>query len=210
MLGGLLVQDRYETMTVRPKQEKLPPSDGYNLLVVLGAPYSVNDDLPHLREEEGIIREFVESKRPVLGICLGSQLIAKAFGGRVYTGPKKEIGFYHDIQCDNEGLFAGFESPFTAFHWHNDTFELPQGSTRLASSTHYENQAFRYKTAVGLQFHLEVDTEMAIQWLDGAQQKGILSTDTAGKIRSEMAEQMPVVNQNMERFYANFKSEFGL
>jgi len=123
-------------------------------LVVLGGGMSANDPLPHLREEIDLLRRCVDQGRPVLGICLGSQLLAAALGGSVARAPRKEIGFYR-VQASAE--FFGAES-FVAFHWHGDAFTLPPGAKPLASSTLTPLQAFRHgERAVGLQFHLEVD-----------------------------------------------------
>ena len=103
---------------------------------------------------------------------LGSQLIAKTFGAKVYKGPTKEIGFYHDLTISNNSkLFDRFKNPFSVFHWHGDTFDLPTGATRLASSQNYPNQAFQYKSAIGLQFHLEVNEQMVNLWLDKTEEK---------------------------------------
>ena len=129
-LGDLLKEDDFDITSVNAKHEKLPDKD-FSLVVILGAPESANDDLPYLRDEQHLIRDSVEKNIPVLGICLGSQLIAKTFGGKVYSGPKKEIGFYSDLKVsDGSGLFSGFQNPFTVFHWHGDTFDLPDGATR--------------------------------------------------------------------------------
>ena len=154
-LGDLLKADGFNITSINAKHDKLPNKD-FSFVVILGAPESANDDLPYLREEQQLIKNSVEKNTPVLGICLGSQLIAKTFGGMVYPGPKKEIGFYNDLEIKNNSvLFSGFKNPFTVFHWHGDTFDLPDGAIRLASSEHYPNQAFQYKSAVGLQSHME-------------------------------------------------------
>lgn len=208
-LGDLLKQDGFELVSVNAKHEKIP-TDNFSMVVILGAPESANDDLPYLREEQKLIRTSVEKNIPVLGICLGSQLIAKAFGANVYSGPKKEIGFYNDLKMNAESkLFSGFQNPFTVFHWHGDTFDLPDGAVRLASSEHYQNQAFQYKSAIGLQFHLEVNEEMVNLWLDNTEEKlkEIPYIDPQ-KIRSDVDENITIVKSNMENFYNNFQSSF--
>ena len=179
---------------------------------ILGAPESVNDDLPYLIEEQKLIKNSVEKNIPVLGICLGSQLIAKTFGASVYCGPKTEIGFYHDLKiANNSELFSGMTNPFTVFHWHGDTFDLPVDAVRLASSEYYPNQAFQYKSAIGLQFHLEVNEEMVNLWLDNTEEKlQKIPYINPQKIRSEINENISIVKSNMEIFYNNFKSSFGL
>ena len=126
----------------------------------------------------------------------------------MYRGPKKEIGFYNDLKISNDSqLFSGFQNPFTVFHWHGDTFDLPEGSKRLVSSEYYPNQAFQYKSAVGLQFHLEVNEEMVNFWLDKTEAKleKIPYIDPQ-EIRSEINENISIVKSNMKNFYNNFKS----
>lgn len=210
-LGELVKEDGFNIHSVYAKQENLPEKD-FSLIVILGAPESANDDLPYLHEEQKLIKKNVEKQTPVLGICLGSQLIAKTFGGKVYKGPKKEIGFYNDLQNEsNSSLFSGFENSFTVFHWHGDTFDLPQGATRLVSSQNYPNQAFQYQSAVGLQFHLEVNEQMVNLWLDKTEEKlqNIPYIDPK-KIRLDVDENIPIVKSNMKKFYNNFKSSFHL
>ena len=210
-LGELLANDGFTIHSVNAKHEKLPEKK-YSLLVILGAPESANEDLPYLQAEQKLIKKTVDDNIPVLGICLGSQLIAKTFGGKVYRGPKKEIGFYHDLKIDTDSkLFSGFTNPFTVFHWHGDTFDLPEGAVRLVHSENYQNQAFQINSAVGLQFHLEVNAEMINLWLDKTREKleQIPYIDPQ-KIRSDIDENISIVKNNMNNFYNNFKLLFHL
>jgi len=210
-LGELLNQDGFDIHSVHAKHEQLPEKK-YSLVVILGAPESANDDFPHLLEEQKLIKKTVDDNIPLLGICLGSQLIAKTFGGKVYPGPIKEIGFYPDLKIDsNSKLFSGFTNPFTVFHWHGDTFDLPEKATRLAHSENYQNQAFQIGSAVGLQFHMEVNEEMINLWLDKTEEKlhQIPYIDPQ-KIRSDINENISIVKNNMDNFYNNFKSSFHL
>jgi GMP synthase-like glutamine amidotransferase/ferredoxin len=136
----------------------LPDADDVDLLIALGGPMSVNDEnlFPWLRAEKSFIARVTASGRPVLGICLGAQLIASTLGARVYTGPHKEIG-WHPVYgaCAELGSFA-FPSEFLAFHWHAETFDLPPGAVSLASSDACKHQAFQFgRNVLGLQFHLE-------------------------------------------------------
>jgi GMP synthase-like glutamine amidotransferase len=210
-LGELLQKDGFQITSVNAKHEKLPDKD-FSLVVILGAPESANDDLEYLKAEQHLIKNSVEKNTPVLGICLGSQLIAKTFGAKVYGGSKKEIGFYHDLKISGDSLlFSGFKNPFTVFHWHGDTFDLPKGSIRLASSEHYPNQAFQYMSAVGLQFHLEVNEDMVNLWLDNTEEKlKKISNIDPQKIRLDVNENISIVKSNMKNFYNNFKSSFNL
>ena len=211
VLGDLLVDDGFDLISVNAKNEKIPDQN-ISLVIILGAPESANDNLPYLLEEQKLIKKSVEDDIPILGICLGSQLIAKTFGAKVYPGQKKEIGFYSDLVPEsNSSLFSGFENPFTVFHWHGDTFDLPEGATRLAHSRDYQNQAFQYKTAVGLQFHLEVNEQMVNLWLDKTEEKlqNIPNIDPK-KIRDDIDANISIVKSNMQNFYKNFKSSFHL
>ena len=210
-LGELLNNDGFDITSVHAKHENIPEKK-YSLVVILGAPESANDNLPYLQEEQKLIKKTVEDDIPLLGICLGSQLIAKTFGAKVYPGPKKEIGFYHDLVTDNNSkLFSGFTNPFTVFHWHGDTFDLPEKATRLVHSENYQNQAFQIGSAVGLQFHMEVNEEMVNLWLDKTEEKlhQIPYIDPK-KIRSDIDENISIVKNNMNNFYNNFKSSFHL
>lgn len=211
VLGELLSSDGFKIVQMLAKNEKLPKND-YAILVVLGAPQSVNDNLSYLKDEERLIQDFVSQEKPVLGICLGSQLIAKAFGAKVYRAEKKEIGFYHDLVIDNSNskLFSGFENPFTVFHWHGETFDLPKNAVRLAHSNNI-NQAFQLDSAIGLQFHLEVDSKMINLWLDKTNEKlEKISYIHPEKIRQDIDENISTVSKNMEIFYKNFKTTFNL
>ena len=140
-------------------------------LVVLGGPMNVDEveKYPFLGGEIQWIRQAVEAGMPVLGICLGAQLLAKAFGARVYPGAVKEIGWYPlelSVAAAQDRLFAGSGPNLTVFQWHGDTFDLPQGSVHLAQSTVYRNQAFRIgPCADGLQFHIEMTAGMIEDWL---------------------------------------------
>lgn len=207
-IGELLQSDGFSIQTILAKKEKIPPLD-HTMILVLGAPESANDDLQYLKDEMELIKEAVQKNIPALGICLGSQLMAKALGAKVYPGPKKEIGFYHDVVSDEKSsLFSGIKSPFTVFHWHGDTFDIPHGAQRLAYSESY-HQAFRYGSAVGLQFHLEVNSDIIQSWLDHTHEE-LPQYILPGKIRSELDLHIDTIQSNMKAFYKNFKSEFGL
>jgi GMP synthase (glutamine-hydrolysing) len=210
-LESLLKSDGFQIRTVYAKKEKIP-NDPYALLIILGANESANDNFSYLYNEQKLIRKSVENKIPVLGICLGSQLIAKAFGSKVYPGSVKEIGFYDDVIVDNNSyLFSGIKNPTTVFHWHNDTFDLPLNSIKLAHSKNYPNQAFQYQSAIGVQFHLEVNQSIVKLWLEKAQEKFLeLFYIHQEKILIDIDEKIPIVQNNMNIFYKNFKSKFNL
>jgi GMP synthase (glutamine-hydrolysing) len=142
-------------------------------LVVLGGGMGVADleRLPHLRDEIELLRRCVASGAPVLGICLGSQLLAAALGGSVQRAQAKEIGFYRvrmAAEAHDDALFAGAPESFVAFHWHGDAFTLPPRAVPLASSTLTPLQAFRFGArAWGVQFHLEIDAQVLQAMVEG-------------------------------------------
>lgn len=149
--------------------EPLPDWRTYDAIVAMGGPMSVNDDetLPWLTGEKRAIGEAVRAGTPYWGVCLGVQLLAASLGARVYPGPEPEVGIL-PVELTEEAradpVFAGAPDPMASLQWHGDTFDLPLGAVRLASSPAYPNQAFRYEKAYGVQFHLEVSPEMAREW----------------------------------------------
>jgi GMP synthase (glutamine-hydrolysing) len=137
-------------------------------LILMGGPMSANDNLPYLRREMDYIRQAAERGQPVLGVCLGAQLAARALGARVYRNPVKEIGWF-DVHLTEAGrqdpLLCPLGVPETVLEWHGDTFDLPSGAEWLAWSEGCRNQAFRLGSSLyGLQFHLEVTPEMILDW----------------------------------------------
>lgn len=146
------------------ESDNFPPLSGIDLIIALGGPMSVNDEaaLPWLRAEKRFIADAIADNKAVLGICLGSQLIANALGARVYPAAEKEIGWF-PIFAEPAMLDAlAFPATAEVFHWHGETFDLPSGAVLLASSTACRHQAFQYGTRViGLQFHLETTPDSA-------------------------------------------------
>jgi GMP synthase-like glutamine amidotransferase len=147
----------------------LPTLDSIDLLIVLGGPMSVNDEgkLPWLAHEKQFIRDVIAREIPLLGICLGAQLIANAMGASVYRNPIKEIGWLpvHAVPTPSGTLHLPNE--LIAFHWHGETFDLPPGAVHCAESNSCKNQAFQLnRNAIGLQFHLETTVENALALLD--------------------------------------------
>jgi len=138
--------------------DPLPRLDGLDLLIALGGPMSVNDEarLPWLAAEKRVLREAIARGIPVLGVCLGAQLIASALGARVYRSAATEIGWFPIESVPGpDGTFR-FPPACTVFHWHGETFDLPEGAVRLARSAACANQAFQIgRHVIALQFHLE-------------------------------------------------------
>jgi GMP synthase-like glutamine amidotransferase len=139
-----------------------PAAGDFDMLIAMGGPMSVNDEaeLPWLRPEKQVVREAIAAGVPVLGVCLGSQLIASALGARVYPNAVKEIGWFPVRAVSTDPSRLRLPAECTVFHWHGETFDLPSGAIRLASSEACLNQAFQIgRHVVGLQFHLEMTPE---------------------------------------------------
>ncbi len=148
---------------------ELPDPAGLDLVIAMGGPMSVNDeaDLPWLVAEKAFVRAVVARGVPMLGVCLGAQLIANALGAKVYRNPVKEIGWFPVHAEDLAADVFKFPAEARVFHWHGETFDLPAGAVRLARSAVCENQAFQLgRNVVGLQFHLETTPESAADMLE--------------------------------------------
>lgn len=200
--------------------EARPDVTRYNGLVVLGGPMSVDDTErhPHLAVEVACIRQAIDRGLPVLGICLGAQLIAKALGARIYANAVKEIGWYEvfpTLAAQDDPLFKDFGAVEKIFQWHGDAFDLPTGAVHLASSRTCSYQAFRYGTTVyGLQFHLEVDERLIERWLtvpehcaELAQERGRTDPET---IRCETTLYIQQSRGISDRVFSRFIDLFSL
>lgn len=181
-------------------------------LIVLGGPMGVYEEnqYPWMTAELDAIRKCLDSSRPVLGICLGSQMLAHVAGGRVYKGPSQEVGWF-PITLTEAGhldpLLLGQPREFNAFHWHGDTFTLPPGSALLAESPAYPHQIFRVgPNAYGFQCHLEVTEGMVRSWMEAyakdlRPQGGPLATEP---IETRLGENAKDLGAIAERVFARF------
>ena len=197
-----------------------PQVSRYNGLVVLGGPMNV-DDLkrhPHLAVEVKIIEQAISQGLPVLGICLGAQLIAKALGAPVYANGGREIGWYEVLPtpaAKDDPLFRDFGSGEKLFQWHGDTFALPAGAVSLVTSRLCPCQAFRYGVTVyGFQFHLEVDEPLIERWLRVPQHKAELGAGPGQSdpavIRRETTQYIDRARYLSARVFSRFIDLFNL
>jgi GMP synthase-like glutamine amidotransferase len=142
-------------------------------MAFMGGPMSVNDDLPWIAPLLELVREGVRNDVPALGHCLGGQLMSKAFGGVVSAAAVKEIGWGAVRVAENALAreWFGDLQDFLSFHWHGETFTIPPGATRIASSAHCANQAFAIGKHLGMQMHVEMTAELIRTWChDGARE----------------------------------------
>lgn len=181
---------------------QLPNIEEIDFVIAMGGPMSVNDEaqLPWLIEEKAFISDAIKRGSPVIGICLGSQLIASALGARIYANPQKEIGWFSIEAVETPPTAFQFPSSAHVFHWHGETFDLPSGAIRLAKSAACANQAFQIgKNVIGLQFHLETTKQSAELILEhcGDELVDAPYIQSEQSIRNEPSSSFSAINQLM-------------
>lgn len=178
--------------------DTLPNAVETDFLVILGGPMSVLDDLPWLEQERQLIRTFISQGKPVFGVCLGGQQIAKALGAAIFQGEFREAGWL-PIRTMKSTTVGDLPEELVVFHWHGEQFGLPEGAERLFVSAVCPNQGFVYNgNVIGLQFHFE-STQESIECIlqnDAAFLDGSAYTQTAAKIRKQ-----PIPAGNRELLY---------
>ncbi len=195
---------------VKVDQGEAVPDDPrrFSGLTFMGGPMSVNHDLPWIAPVLKLIRSAVETDVPVLGHCLGGQLMAKALGGEVTRNPVKEIGWGRVDVLDSpaaiEWFGAGLKS-FNSFHWHGETFSIPPGATRVASSPYCENQAFALGRHLGMQCHVEMTRKLIESWCEsGAREIAWAKSPAvqpAATIRAEIEARLPELHRVADLVY---------
>ena len=190
---------------------KLPVSiASYSGLVFMGGPMSVNDDLPWIEPSMNLIRQAVKQDLPVLGHCLGGQLMAKALGGFVTQNLFKEMGWGNVTVAENQVARTWFDdiTEFETFHWHGETFSLPEGATCILSSPHCENQAFAMGIHLGMQCHVEMTERMVKDWCDVGFEEIMKSNDptvqSPDEIETNLAERVAKLNSIADRLYTKW------
>ena len=185
---------------------RLPSLDEVSGVVVMGGPMDADDvpGHPGLAAERALLAAAVDADVPVLGVCLGMQLLALALGSRLHLRAATEIGFAPvDVVAEDLMLGALGERP-TVLHWHSDTVDLPSGATLLASTEATPVQAFRAGSALGLQFHPELDAGMLDLWLSTPDMVGELSPEEIDEIRAAGAEHLPGLVPAATKMFAAF------
>ncbi len=174
--------ERKEPFTISHAWDHSFPSvHEFDVLVLMGGPMSANDDghLSWMKKEKRLIEEALREKKPILGVCLGAQLVASVLGATVKPNPTPEIGWFPltmTPESRNWNAFRRLPTRFTPFHWHGETFSLPAGSVRMASSDVCENQGFLFEERVlGLQFHMEGTAGSLIRMMEESRNEMIRS-----------------------------------
>lgn len=178
--------------------QSLPAIDAFTHLIIMGGPMAVYemDRTPYLKDEAAFIEKAIKAGAHVLGVCLGAQLLVHVLGARVYPGGTQEVG-WGEVTLAGEGmgdrcmrrLAVDGRNIAQVFQWHGDTFDLPEGAVRLASSDLYPNQAFRYGDRVyALQFHIEVTPAIVHGWL-----------------RNEKGIDLPVIDKRSQEIYGPYR-----
>lgn len=194
----LICIDREEPVPERP--------DGASALVFMGGPMSVNDPLPWVQQELALVWRAAQQGLPMLGHCLGAQLLARALGGTVGPNPVREIGWWPVELAPGaagDARLGALPARFEVFHWHGETFTLPPGADHLLRNTHCEHQAFALGNVLGLQFHVEVTAAMVEEWASeypddvGSTSPAVQSTDALLAGLAEKVQHLRSVADNL-------------
>ena len=196
-LGDFLTQQNIPWQIINTNEVGALPASilDYSGVVIMGGPMSVHDDLPWIAPLLDLIREAKAADIPLLGHCLGGQLISKAFGGVISANPIKEIGWGEVNVTQNEAAkhwFGEIES-FNSFHWHGETFSLPEGATHVLASVHCQNQAYSIGKHLAFQTHIEVTADMVKSWCElGVDELAEAASSPAVQQAEVMQQTLPV------------------
>jgi len=219
-VGTILAEHNIMCDVINATVEPIPDPTRYDALIVFGGPQNANEEekYPYFVQEMNVLHRAVEQEVPILGICLGGQLLARVLGGTVERHTLTEIGF-SEVQETDEGrrdpLYAGLAEQQLVYQWHEDTFTIPPGAVRLATSEKTTNQAFRYGRATyGLQYHIELTPEMLDTWLHEPSLKeeiiGALGETEYERIIQERPQYFTDYHRNTRRMFENFLRIAGL
>ena len=192
--------------------DKVPPNaSDYSGIAMMGGPMSVNDDLPWISDEITLILNAAKLDIPLIGHCLGGQMISKAFGARVSANKVKEIGWGVVSVSENDEAkkWFGNHSSFLGFHWHGETFDLPLGATHILSSQYCPNQAWAMGKHLAMQCHIEMTEEMVISWCDHGESelkesRSSPAVEQANQIKESLENAIPNLNQVASQVYSQW------
>ncbi len=197
----LIAVDRGESVPANP--------DAFSGVVFMGGPMSVNDDLPWIPGVVALIRAGVAADVPVLGHCLGGQLMSKALGGKVDRNPVKEIGWGEIQVADNPVAHEWFGPDlrhFESFHWHGETFTIPEGAVRIMGNRNCENQGFVAGKSLGMQCHVEMTEQLIDSWCESgaeeiADSKASPAVQSADQMKEKAKERLAAMRRVADRLY---------
>ncbi len=199
------------TLIAIDENQPVPESlDGVAGLVFMGGPMSVNDPLPWIADELRLIQQAFRKDLPMLGHCLGGQLISKALGGRIGPNPVKEIGWLPVRVSQDDAVrdwLGGLPESFEAFHWHGETFSIPSGATTLLSSAECPNQGFVIGNTLALQCHVEMTAEMVRDWAhvnDTEIAQPTATIQSAAQMSERLPERIQTLHQHADLLYTRW------
>ncbi|MBF8250801.1 MAG: Glutamine amidotransferase, class I, partial [Deltaproteobacteria bacterium] len=190
--------------------------EGCGGLIIMGGPMNVYEETeyPFLKDEDRLIKEALAKKLPMIGVCLGAQLMAKAAGAKVTKGQKKEIGWYPlhlSKEATTDPALKILPKEIEVFQWHGDTFEIPKGAVRLASSELFHNQAFRIgENAYAFQFHIEVTEAIIKEWIEinGTELEGVRDYIDSKKVLAESKQKASELKKLADKIYKGLFNVF--
>lgn len=188
------------------KKPQFPRFDSLAGVVLMGGPMRATDfdHYPGLKAEAKLARACVSVGKPVLGVCLGHQILATALGAKLKAGKSEEIGYEPIQRVDKHDYFSMFSSALTVLNWHSDSVGLPEGGQLLATSKRTKNEAFRLGSALGLQFHIEVKSSLLEQWLETPQMVKGLKKSQISALRDDFAQFDPQVKVFADAVFSGF------
>jgi GMP synthase (glutamine-hydrolysing) len=204
----------HDVFNTEAGQEYPRSIEGYGALALMGGEMSANDDLPSLRRAERLIQQAMEADIPVIGHCLGGQLMARALGARVVESPEPEIGWQTMQVADSAAArgWFGEHGQRTVYHWHRESFELPAGAQLLASNAACPNQAFSIGRHLAMQFHVELDRFKLAAWSASvdpdflALQKRCATVQSGVAMREQAVEALPAQQRFADSLYSRWLS----
>ena len=192
--------------------DKLPRNvQDYSGIALMGGPMSVNDDLPWVGQEIALIQSAIDNDIPVIGHCLGGQMMSKALGAKVGPNPVKEIGWWPlQVSAHSEAKkWFGGETSFLGFHWHGETFDLPSDASHLLASEHCLNQAWSMGKHLAMQCHIEMTEAMVKVWAEGGANELVESAlspavESVAGMKSDLPARVNALNKMAEHVYSEW------
>jgi len=193
LIGEVITQAGLTLVSLLVDEDEMPTEgEDYSAVIIMGGPASAGDASRAIQQQQRLLAWCLDHHTPLLGICLGAQLMAKAAGGAVMPAAVRELGWYPLLptaDAADDPLFCHLTHPRSVFQWHGETFSLPAQATLLASCSQVPNQAFRLGEAqYGMQFHLEIDPDLVDCWIaHGDDERGVLGSKGVAQLREESA-----------------------